>query len=239
MPPRIGSRPAQPAAAAGHVDLGDVAGDDGLRAEADAGEEHLHLLGRGVLRLVEDDEAVVERAAAHERQRRDLDRAALEQALRALGLDHVVERVVERAQVRVDLGHEVAGQEAEPLAGLDRGPGEDDAVDLLGLQRLHRHRHRELALAGAGRADAEGDDVVARWRRRSASGRSSSGRTVRPCGRAQHLGGEHLGRALVGLHHVDGAADTSPASSAWPCSSSSDQLLEEPADPLGVGARRW
>ena len=65
----------------------------------------------------------VERAAAHEGQRRHLDGAALEQPLRALGLDHVVERVVERPQVRVDLGHEVAGQEAEPLARLDRRAG--------------------------------------------------------------------------------------------------------------------
>ena len=30
-----------------------------LAAEADAGEEHLHLLGRGVLRLVENDEGVL------------------------------------------------------------------------------------------------------------------------------------------------------------------------------------
>ena len=55
--PRISSRPTQARAAAGDVDLGDVAGDDRLGAEADPGEEHLHLLGRGVLRLVEDDEA--------------------------------------------------------------------------------------------------------------------------------------------------------------------------------------
>ena len=61
------------------VDLRDVAGDHRLGAEADAREEHLHLLGRGVLRLVEDDERVVERAAAHEGERRDLDRAALEE----------------------------------------------------------------------------------------------------------------------------------------------------------------
>ena len=67
------------AAATGHVDLGRVAGDDRLGAEPDAGQEHLHLLGRGVLRLVEDDEAGVERAAPHERQRRDLDRLALEE----------------------------------------------------------------------------------------------------------------------------------------------------------------
>ena len=78
-----------------------------------------------------------------------------------LGLEHVVERVVERAQVRVDLGEHVAGQEAEPLARLDRGPGEDDAVDLLRLQRLHRERDREVALAGAGGTDRERDRVVA------------------------------------------------------------------------------
>ena len=79
----------------------------------------------------------IQRAASHERERRDLDGAPLEQALRAFGFDHVVERVVQRAKVRVDLGHDVARQEAEPLAGFDRGPGEDDAVDVFRLQRLH------------------------------------------------------------------------------------------------------
>ena len=64
--------------AARQVDLRDVAGDHRLGAEADAREEHLHLLGRGVLRLVEDDEGVVQRAPAHVGERRDLDGAALE-----------------------------------------------------------------------------------------------------------------------------------------------------------------
>ena len=105
------------------VDLGDVSGDHGLGPEADAGEEHLHLLGGGVLRLVEDDEGAVQRATAHERQRRDFDRVAFEQLERAFGREHVVERVVERAQVRVDLGEHVAGQEAESLAGFDRRAG--------------------------------------------------------------------------------------------------------------------
>src|SRR3954469_6150831 len=52
----------QAAATAGDVDLGGVARDDRLGAETDAGEEHLDLLGGGVLRLVEDDEAGVEGA---------------------------------------------------------------------------------------------------------------------------------------------------------------------------------
>ena len=60
---------------------------------------------------------------AHERERRDLDRAALHEPGDDLGLEHVVERVVERPQVRVDLGQDVAGEEAEPLARLDRRAG--------------------------------------------------------------------------------------------------------------------
>src|SRR5439155_25799262 len=59
------------------VDLRDVPGDDDLRPEAEAGEEHLHLLGARVLRLVEDDERVVERPPAHEGERRNLDDALL------------------------------------------------------------------------------------------------------------------------------------------------------------------
>src|SRR3546814_12916021 len=46
-------------------------------------------------------------------------------------------------------------------SGLHRWAGEDDAIDLLGLQGLHCHGHRQPALAGAGGADAEGDDVLA------------------------------------------------------------------------------
>ena len=152
----------QPGALVGRqVDLGDVAGDDHPRVEAEPGEEHLHLLGAGVLRLVEDHEGVVERAAAHEGERRDLDHAALEVAVDAVGVEHVVERVEERPQVGVDLGLDVAGQEAEPLAGLDRGPGEDDPLHLFLGQRGGRHRDREEGLAGAGGADPEGDRVAA------------------------------------------------------------------------------
>src|SRR5438270_5727740 len=71
----------EPTAPTGDVDLGDVTRDDHLGAEADSRQEHLHLLGGGVLGLVEDDEAVVERAPAHESERRHLDGAALEEAV--------------------------------------------------------------------------------------------------------------------------------------------------------------
>src|SRR5215470_17873851 len=49
----------QPAGLPGRqVDLGHVPRDDDPGAEAEPGQEHFHLLGRGVLRLVQDDERV-------------------------------------------------------------------------------------------------------------------------------------------------------------------------------------
>ena len=128
MPPTTFSASTSPDIRPGRqIDLRDVAGDDRLRSEPEARQEHLHLLGGRVLRFVEDHERVVQRPAAHERDRRDLDHAALEQALDALGVEHVVERVVQRPQVRIDLLLQIARQEAELLAGLDRRPRQDDA----------------------------------------------------------------------------------------------------------------
>lgn len=113
---------AQPAlGSARQVDLGDVTGDDDLGVEAEAGEEHLHLLGAGVLRLVEDDERVVERATTHVSERRDLDRARRHQPRDRVGVEHVVQGIVERAQIRVDLVEQGARQETEPLPASTAG----------------------------------------------------------------------------------------------------------------------
>src|SRR5580658_3156404 len=60
------------------VDLGDVAKTGKLGAGSGAGDERFHLLGREVLRLVEDQEAVEEGAPAHEIKRADLDAIAQE-----------------------------------------------------------------------------------------------------------------------------------------------------------------
>jgi hypothetical protein len=73
--------------------------------------------------------ALVERAAAHVGERGDFDGAAFHVFFDFLGGHHVVEGVVERAQVRGDLLVEIAGEEAEGFAGLDGGSGEDDAGD--------------------------------------------------------------------------------------------------------------
>ena len=137
------------------VDLARIARDHHLGAFADAGQEHLHLHAGRVLRLVEDDEGVRQRAPAHEGERRDLDHAGVEVALH-LGLrQHVVERVVERAQVGIDLLAHVARQEAQPLARLHGRARQHDAVDQPALEALRGVGDGEIGLAGARGPDAE------------------------------------------------------------------------------------
>ena len=86
------------------------------------------------------------------------------QLLQALAADPLGERVVERAEIGRELVLEIAGQEAQALARLDRRPGQHDAADAAGLERLDRGGDGEIGLAGAGRPERQ-DQVVAADRR--------------------------------------------------------------------------
>ena len=81
---------------------------------------------------------MVERAAAHVGERRDFDVALLEQAANLVETHQVVECVVERPQIGIDLLRQIAGQEAEAFAGFDRRPGENDALHLVALEGIDR-----------------------------------------------------------------------------------------------------
>ena len=132
------------------VGLGRIAVDHHPRPLAEAGQEHLHLHRGRVLRLVEKDRGLGERPPAHERERRDLDHAGLKAAFDHPPVHEVVERVIDRAQVGIDLVAHVAGQEAEPLAGLDRGARQHQPLDQTLLEERDGMADRKPGLAGAG-----------------------------------------------------------------------------------------
>ena len=130
-----------------------------------------------------------------------------------LGAHHVVERVVERAEIGIDLFLHVAGQEAEALAGLDRGTREDDAVDVAALEQRRGMGHREIGLAGTGRADAE-DQLgaihrahVRVLRRRTGDDRRLARRDLRHPHLALLLKGGERELAVLGLDHADHRVD--------------------------------
>ena len=137
-------------------------------------------------------------------------------------------------QVGVDLLAQRAGQVAEPLPRLDRRPGEDDPVDVLGLQRLHGLGHREVGLAGAGGADAEDDrvlvdgvDVPLLVQRLRPDRAAAVGQDVE----AQHVGGPLLGlRAQHADRPLDGLGGQ-PLAGAH----DRDQLVDQPLGERQLG----
>src|SRR5205814_5632368 len=97
----------------------------------------------------------------NEGERRYLDLAAQQPLLHLLTRQHIVERIVKRSQVGIDLFPEVARQEAQSLSGLDRGPREDDPLDLARHHHVDRRCDREIGLAGAGGSQAKDQLVLA------------------------------------------------------------------------------
>lgn len=146
--------------AAWQVNLRDVAGDHRLGVKADAGQEHLHLFDGGVLAFIKNDKGVIQRPSAHIGQRGHFDDVTLNQLLHFLKAEHLKQRVIQRAQIRVDLLAQIAGQEAELFACLDGRTGQQNTADLTALQRIDRRRHRQIGFTRTRRTHAESDVVI-------------------------------------------------------------------------------
>src|SRR6185437_10645377 len=143
------------------IDLREVAGHRHARILAEPCQEHLHLHRRRVLRFVENDKGVGERAPTHERQRRDLDLAAGEALHHLVAGQHVVQRIVKRPQIGIDLLAKIAGEKAQALAGLDRGARQHDALDRTTHHHVDGGGDGEIGLAGAGGPQAEDELMLA------------------------------------------------------------------------------
>lgn len=142
------------------IDLSHIPVDDHLGVSPHSGQEQLHLAHGGVLSLVQDDHAVIERATSHVRQRRDLDRFFLQIRLELAGLQEVPEGVVERSEVRIQLLPEIPRQEAQILSCGHYGATQDDLGHLLQLQHLGSHVNGEVGLPGTRRPYAKRHLVV-------------------------------------------------------------------------------
>ena len=143
------------------VALAQVAGNHELGVKTQARQEHLHLLGRGILRLVEHHEGITQRAAAHVGKRGDLDHATLHKLIGALAIHHVKKGVVERTHVGIYLFLKGTGQKAQILPRLDNRTRQDQTAHLVTLERGNGERHGQIGLTGTGRTQAKGDGMRA------------------------------------------------------------------------------
>ena len=142
----------------GRVDLGDVPEADDLRPRTRAGDEGLHLLGREVLRFVDDDELLEERAPAHEAHRLDADAVADEvhrglaaPVAGAVRLVEDLEVVFQSPHPRRHLLFFRAGEVPDVFAHAHRGARDDDLREAPLVDRLRQGgRERQERLPGAG-----------------------------------------------------------------------------------------
>ena len=141
------------------IHLGNIASDDHLRVETESREKHFHLLRRGILRFVENDERIVQRAASHKPEWRNFDVAPFNRARSPFHIHHIEQRIVQRAEIGIHFGIQIARQETELLARFNSRPRENDAAHFFLHQGTHRHRHRQVGLTRSGRADANHDVV--------------------------------------------------------------------------------
>ena len=145
----------------GKIDLGGIAGDDAFGFGSEAGEEHEHLFGGGVLSFIEDDKCAVESTTAHVGEGGDFEDSLIHHFLDFFDIEHIVEGVVEGAEVGENLFLEISREKAEGFACFDGGAGEDDTTNLIGFEVGDGEGHGEVGFAGAGGADSEGEIVVA------------------------------------------------------------------------------
>ena len=103
---------------------------------------------------------MVQGAAAHVGERREFDCAALKELAGFVETQQVVERVVERSQVGIDLLSKISREEPKAFARFDRRPHQHDALHGIALQRVHRARHGEIGLTRARGTDRERDVVL-------------------------------------------------------------------------------
>src|SRR6266436_1173742 len=118
----------------------------GLRIESQPRQKHLHLLAGGVLRFIQYHERIIQRPPAHKRQRRHLNNSLLQKPLQFVRVQHVIQRVIQRPHVRINLLLQRPRQKSQSLPRLHRRPRQNNPVHLLGQQRAHRHRHRQISL---------------------------------------------------------------------------------------------
>ena len=122
------------AASIGQVDLGDVPRNHSLRIEPKPRDKHFHLLRCRVLGFIENHERIVQGTSAHERDGSNFDDVLFQIAIDFFWIEHVVQSVIERPQVRVNLVLESARKKSQPLAGFHRRTRQDDTVHTLGQQ---------------------------------------------------------------------------------------------------------
>ena len=137
------------------VDLRTVPRDHHARSFTKTGQEHLHLHGGRVLRLIQHNKGIGQGAAPHKGKRRDLDLLLFDQFGRLFPRQEIIQRIVERLHIRIDLVLHITREEAELFTRFDRRTGQDNLIHVALNEHGHADSNREIGFTRARWADAK------------------------------------------------------------------------------------
>ena len=138
-----------------------VARHDHLGTKADTCQEHLHLRRCRILCLIQNDKRIIKGTSSHISKRGNLDQPALHILGKAVCSHDLIQRVVERPQIRVNFALQISRQETEFFTRLNRRTRQDNTSYFIVSERGDRHRHCQISLTGSCRSDAEYDHFFA------------------------------------------------------------------------------
>ena len=115
----------------------------------------------GVLGFIQNHKGVVQRPAPHKSQGGHFDHPFFQKPRSGLIVHHVVQSIVEGAEVRVHLFQKISGKESQSLPCFHGRAGQNDAVNLFLGQRSHPHGHGQIGLPRSRRPDTEHDVILA------------------------------------------------------------------------------
>ena len=90
------------------INLRHISRDNNGGPKANTSQEHLHLLRRRILALIQNDKRIVQGAPAHVGQGSDFDKPPFDEFFYSFKAKQLIERVVKRPQVRINFLGEIA-----------------------------------------------------------------------------------------------------------------------------------
>ena len=137
-----------------------IAGNHGMRSEAKARQEHLHLFRSRVLCFIKNNVCIVERSSAHIGKRRHFNQPLLHIRLKLFRAHNLIKSIVKRTKVRIHLALKISRKKTELFTGLNGRSCQNDPLYFLVLKCRNRHCHCKKCLSRSGRTVGKNNQII-------------------------------------------------------------------------------
>jgi len=142
------------------VNLRHISRNNRLRAIPDTGQKHFHLLRCRILRFIQNDKRIIQRASAHICQRGNLNQTLFHVFHEIFRAHDFIQRIIQGTQIGVYLLLQISGQKAQLFPRFNGRTGQDNAVHLVIFKGSNRHCHCQIGFPCTGRANAEHNRII-------------------------------------------------------------------------------